>query len=224
MRGDQSPPPAGSPTPSVHLTGTSRFLGGEGFADITKLRELAAKYERLAAKIQARMARLHTKIEKLRHQATLLREKAETVLERIPEYQQEMAQHERTIQVSTSQHTHHTVGSDITGLHYRIRQLQQKIVDVQHRARRIEHRAAVKTQQSAVLKVKADRLTDQIRAAQVEAQNYLKRADRLQLATESEAAHYAATLPPPPPPPPPPVSASPTPPGANETPGEHDQL
>lgn len=218
MRSDQGPPPASAPTPSVHLTGSTRFLGGEGFADITKLRELAAKYERLAAKIQAKMARLHTKIEKLRHQATLLREKAETVLERIPEYQQEMAQHERTIQASTSQQTTHTVGSDITGLHYRIRQLQQKIVDVQHRARRIEHRAAVKTQASAVLKVKADRLVEQIRAAQTEAQNYLRRADRLQMTTEAEAAQYAAV---PPPPPPPPGAA---PPNANETPGEHDQL
>ncbi|MGA7861521.1 MAG: hypothetical protein WCB19_06655 [Thermoplasmata archaeon] len=222
MRGDQAPPPATSPTPSVHLTGTSpRWLGGEGYADITKLRELAAKNERLAAKIQARVARLHTRIEKLRHQATLLREKAERVLERIPEYQQEMVQHERTIQTTTSQQTTHTVGSDITGLHYRIRQLQQKVVDVQHRARRIEHRAAVKTQQSAVLKVKADRLNDQVRAAQNEAQNYQKRADRLQMATEAEAGQYAAAAPPPPPPPPPP---GPTPSDASETPGEHDQL
>jgi chromosome segregation ATPase len=219
MRGDQTPPPAATPTPSVHLTGSSRFLGGEGYADITKLRELAAKHERLAAKIQARVARLHTKIEKLRHQSTLLREKAGQVLQRIPEYQQEMAQHERTIQTTTSQQTHHTVGSDITGLHYRIRQLQQKIVDIQHRARRIEHRAAVKTQQGAVLKVKADRLIDQVRAEQIEAQNYQKRADRLQLATEAEAAQYAA----PPPPPPPPPGPAPTP-NPNETPGEHDQL
>jgi chromosome segregation ATPase len=220
MSGDQGPPPAVSPTPSTHLTGSSRFLGGEGFADITKLRELAAKYERLAAKIQSRMARLHTRIEKLRHQATLLREKAERILEQIPEYQQEMAQHERTIQASTTPGTHHTIGSDITALHYRIRQLQQKIVDVQHKARRIEHKAAVKTQQSAVLKVKADRLNDQIRAAQVEAQNYQKRADRLQMATEAEAAQYAVV--PPPPPPPPLGSASMMP--ADETPGEHDQL
>jgi chromosome segregation ATPase len=221
MRGDQAPPPATTPTPSVHLTGTTRWLGGEGFADITKLRELAAKHERLAAKIQARIARLHTKIEKLRHQSTLLREKAAKVLERIPEYQQEMTQHERTIQASTSQHTTHAVGSDITSLHYRIRQLQQKIVDIQHSARRIEHKAAVKTQQSAVLKVKADRLTDQVRANQIEAQNYQKRADRLQLATETDAAQYAAAPLPPPPPPPPPPSNSPNP---DETPGEHDQL
>jgi len=222
MRGDQAPPPATSSSPSVHLTGTSRWLG-EGYADITKLRELAAKHERLAAKIQARVARLHTKIEKLRHNATLLREKSEKVLSRIPEYQQEMVQHERTIQTTTSQQTTHTVGSDITGLHYRIRQLQQKVVDVQHRARRIEHRAAVKTQQSAVLKVKADRLLEQVRAAQIEAQNYQKRADRLQMATESEAAQIAAATSPPPPPggmgSPPPL-----PPPPSETPGEHDQL
>ncbi|MFZ0831404.1 MAG: hypothetical protein WCB18_00170 [Thermoplasmata archaeon] len=219
MRGDQAPPPPPSSTPSAHLSGTSHWLGSEGYADITKLRELAAKNERLAAKIQARMARLHTKIEKLRHYATLLREKAEKVLERIPEYQQEMAQHERTIQTTTSQQTAHTVGSDITGLHYRIRQLQQKVVDVQHKARRIEHRAAIKTQQSAVLKVKADRLSDQIRAAQNEAANYQKRADRLQMATESDAAQYVAASRSPPaggPPPPPPDTG--------ETPGEHDQL
>jgi septal ring factor EnvC (AmiA/AmiB activator) len=133
-----------------------------------------------------------------------------------------MAQHERTIQVSTAPGAHHTIGSDITALHYRIRQLQQKIIDLQHRARRIEHRAAIKTQQSAVLKIKADRLTEQIRAAQVEAQNYQRRADRLQMTTEAEAAQYAA-VPPPPPPPPPPPGASESP-DANETPGEHDQL
>lgn len=219
MRGDQQPPPTTSNTPSLHLTGTSRWLG-EGYADITKLRELAAKHERLAAKIQAKVARLHTKIEKLRHAATLLREKSEEVLSRIPEYQQEMSQHERTIQTTTAHQTTHTVGSDITGLHYRIRQLQQKIVDVQHKARRIEHRAAVKTQVSAVLKVRADRLLDQVRAAQIEAQNYLKRADRLQLATESEATQAAAANPPPPPEPPPP----PMPPAVGDTPGEHDQL
>ncbi|MCI4352523.1 MAG: hypothetical protein L3K14_03960 [Thermoplasmata archaeon] len=218
MRGDPEPPPATSSTPSLHLTGTSRWLG-EGYADITKLRELAAKHERLAAKIQARVARLHTKIEKLRHTATLLREKSGTVLSRIPEYQQEMAQHERTIQTTTAHQTVHSLGSDITGLHYRIRQLQQKIVDVQHKARRIEHRAAVKTQVSAVLKVRADRLLDQVRVAQVEAQNYLRRADRLQMATESEAAQAATANPPPPPEPPPPMPAP-----AGDTPGEHDQL
>ncbi len=214
MRGDQAPPPASSPTPSTHLTGTTHWLSGEGFADITKLRELAAKYERQAAKVLARIARYHTKIEKLRHTATLLREKAEKALERIPEYQQEMSQHERTIQASTSQQTTHTIGSDITSLHYRIRQLQQKIVDLQHKARRIEHRAAIRTQQAAVLKVKADRLNDQVRAAQTEAQNYRKRADRLQLAAESDSPAPASGAPPPPPPPP----------ESSETPGEHDQL
>lgn len=220
MRGDQEPPPATPSLSSAHLSGTSRWLG-EGYADITKLRELAAKHERQAAKIQARVARIHTKIEKLRHAATLLREKAEEVLKRITEYQQEMVQHERTIQSSTSHHSAHPVGSDITGLHYRIRQLQQKIVDVQHKARRIEHRAAVKTQQAAVLKVKADRLTEQVRAEQVDAQNYQKRADRLQMATESELAHIAETSPPPPPPPGAPAPGAA---GGSDAPGEHDQL
>ncbi len=214
MQGDQpGPPPPSSAAPAPHET---RWLG-EGYADITKLRELSARHERRAAKIQSRIARLHTKIEKLRHGATILREKAGKVLSRVPEYEQEMAQHERDIQAAIGHQpaSTQTIGSDITALHYRIRQLQQKIVDLQHRARRIEHRAAIKTQQSAVLKVKADRLNEQVQAEQREAQNYRKRADRLQLTTEGDAAPAAA--PPAGPPPGPPVLDG-------DDAGEHDHL
>jgi chromosome segregation ATPase len=161
---------------------------GEGYADITKLRELSAKHERQAAAFEARIARVQTKIEKLRHTSTVLREKAQKVLARIPEYEQEMVQHERNIKAAIANQQGRTIGSDVTGQHYRIRQLQQKIVDLQHRARKLEHRAAVKTQQTAALKVRADRYVEQMRVAQQEAENFRKRADRLQLATEGELA------------------------------------
>jgi peptidoglycan hydrolase CwlO-like protein len=163
----------------------SRWLG-QGYADITKLREIAAKYDRASARFQARAARLHTRIEKLRHVSTVLREKAQRALAEIPEIEQEMAQHERDIKTATDRTGGVVVGSDVTGLHYRIRKLQQKIVDLQHKARTLEHRAAVKTQKTAELKIKADQLLERSRLEQLEAESYRQRADRLQMATESE--------------------------------------
>jgi peptidoglycan hydrolase CwlO-like protein len=163
----------------------SRWIGQE-YADITKLRELAAKHDRASARFQARAARLHTRIEKLRHVATVLREKGQRALGEIPEIEQEMAQHERDIKTASERTGGVVVGSDVTGLHYRIRKLQQKIVDLQHKARTLEHRAAVKTQKTAELKIKADQMLEKSRLEQLEAESYRQRADRLQMATEAE--------------------------------------
>ncbi len=181
-----APPPSSGPHPLTALR-EARWRG-EGYADITRLREMSAKHERKAAQLQAKIARIHTRIEKLRHSATLIREKAQKVLERIPEFEQEMTQHERNIQAAIGPQRHQTVGSDVTGLHYRVRRLQQKIVDLQHKARKLEHNAAVKTQKTATLKVRADRLAEEAHLEQQEAENFRKRADRLQLTTEGEAA------------------------------------
>ena len=96
-----SPPPSGggAPTPLFHRQ--SRWLG-QGYADITKLRELAAKHDRTAGRMNQRASRINTKIEKLRHQATLLREKGQRVLAEIPEIEQQMKQHERDIEAGTN--------------------------------------------------------------------------------------------------------------------------
>jgi chromosome segregation ATPase len=168
---------------------------GQGYADITKLREFAARHQRGATRNQTRAARVRTRIEKLRHQGTLLREKAQKVLTQIPEIEQEIAQLDRQIKSATDRSPGVNVGSDVTSLHLRNRKLQQKVVDYQHRSRTLEHRAAQKAQKAAELKIKADRYDEQSKIELQEAQNYLRRADRLQLATEAEFGGRPSTAP-----------------------------
>ncbi|MCI4369286.1 MAG: hypothetical protein L3K09_06980 [Thermoplasmata archaeon] len=175
--------------PSVHRE--SRWIG-QGYADITKLREIAAKHDRLSMRNQQRAARVNTHIEKLRHVATLLREKGQRVLGEIPELEQEMAQHERDIKAANERTAGIVVGSDVTNLQYRIRKIQQKVVDRQHKSRLLELKAAVKTQKAAELKVKVDRYLEAAKLEEQEATAYRERADRLQMATESEAASRLA--------------------------------
>jgi predicted ribosome quality control (RQC) complex YloA/Tae2 family protein len=165
----------------------SRWLGQQ-YADITKLREIAAKHDRTAGRMTQRASRLNTRIEKLRHQATVLREKAQRVLAEIPEIEQQMKQHERDIEAGTNRAGGAPIGSDVTSLHYRVRKLQQKIVDKQQKARALEHRAAQKTQKTAELKVKVDRYLESARLAEQEAASFRQRADRLQMVTETDVA------------------------------------
>ncbi len=183
--GAPPPPPSGGSSPLFHRQ--SRWLG-QGYADITKLRELAAKHDRAAGRNNQRASRINTKIEKLRHQSTLLREKAQRVLAEIPEIEQQMKQHERDIEAGTNRAGGAPVGSDVTSLHYKVRKLQQKIVDKQQKARTLEHRAAMKTQKTAELKVKVDRYLEAARLQEQEALAYRQRADRLQMITETDVA------------------------------------
>ena len=183
--GGPPPNPSGGVSPLLHRQ--SRWLG-QGYADITKLRELAAKHDRTAGRMNQRASRINTKIEKLRHQATLLREKGQRVLAEIPEIEQQMKQHERDIEASTNRAGGAPVGSDVTNLHYRVRKLQQKVVDKQQKARTLEHRAAMKTQKTAELKVKVDRYLEAARLEEQEAVAYRQRADRLQMVTETDVA------------------------------------
>jgi len=192
--GGEPSQPTGAATPLAARR--SRWIGQQ-YADITKLREIAARHDRASARAQQRVARLNTRIDKLRHQATLLREKAQKSLAQIPEIEQEMKQHERDINAATNRTGGAPVGSDVTGLHYRVRKLQQKVVDRQQRARALELRAATKTQKTAELKVKVDRYVETARLEEQEAVAYRQRADRLQLVTEHEVAdHLKATAPP----------------------------
>ncbi|HXY12522.1 MAG TPA: hypothetical protein VEJ85_03400 [Thermoplasmata archaeon] len=189
--GGDSTQPTGAATPLAARK--SRWIGQQ-YADITKLRELAARHDRASARAQQRVARLNTRIDKLRHQATLLREKAQKTLAQVPEIEQEMKQHERDIEAATNRTGGAPVGSDVTGLHYRVRKLQQKVVDRQQKARALELRAATKTQKTAELKVKVDRYVETARLEEQEAAAYRQRADRLQLVTEKDVAeHLRAT-------------------------------
>ena len=193
--GGETPPPTGPATPLAARR--SRWIGQQ-YADITKLREIAARHDRAAARAQQRVARLNTHIEKLRHQATLLREKGQRALGGIPELEQEMKQHERDIEAATKRTGGASLGSDVTGLHYRVRKLQQKVVDLQQKARALELRAATKTQKTAELKVKVDRYLETARLEELEALSYRQRADRLQMVTEHDVAdHMKASAPPP---------------------------
>ncbi|HYA10084.1 MAG TPA: hypothetical protein VEH10_00185 [Thermoplasmata archaeon] len=180
-----SPGTAGSST--VSQLRRSRFLGQQ-YADITKLREIAARQDRLASRYEQRISRLNTKIEGLRHHATLLREKGQRVLGEVPEIEQQIKQHQRDIDAATSRKSTGPLTSDITALHYRVRKLQQKVVDLQQKARALELRAAQKTQRTAELKVKVDRYREAAHLAAQEATQYRQRADRLQLVTEQDSA------------------------------------
>lgn len=197
--GGEPPPPPPSPLASALGHRESRWRG-QGYADITKLREIAAKHDRLSTRNQQRAARLQVRMEKLRHHATILREKSQTTLGRIPDLQQEIAQYNRDIEASTSRTHGIQVGSDVTALQYRIRKLQQKIVNLQHKSHGYEFSAARKTQKSAELKVRADHYLELSKLEEQEAKAYRERADRLQLATESQ---LPTQLPGPPNPPPP---------------------
>lgn len=183
------PPPAAA-TPEGHAgiqtARETRWRSGE-YADTTKLREIAARHQRAATKNQTRSARLLTRIEKLRHQATVLREKAQLILQKIPGIEQEIAQHQRDIDSANKKRGTGPLTSDVTNLHFRVRKLQQKIVDLQHKSRTLEHRAAQKTQKTAELKVRSDRFVEQARVEELEASSYTKRADRLQLENEGAA-------------------------------------
>jgi chromosome segregation ATPase len=152
---------------------------------------------------------VNTRIEKLRHQAAILREKAQTVLGALPEIEQEILQYERNVQASTQRTAGIVVGSDVTTMQYRIRKLQQKVVDRQHKARSLELKAAQRTQKTAELKVKVDLYLEKSRLEEQEAKSYQARADKLQMVTQNEAAERLAAsgaggqFPPPPPPDPP---------------------
>lgn len=183
-------PPSTPPTPLAARQ--SRWIS-QGYGDITKLRQIAAQHDRAAARALQRVSRLHTRIEKLRHQATVLRERAQKALGTIPDIEQQVKQHERDIDAGTSRTGGAPVGSDVTKLHYQVRKLQQKVVDRQQKARALELRAATKNQKTAELKVKVDRFSEVARLEEQEATAFRQRADRLQIASESDVAAHLTT-------------------------------
>jgi chromosome segregation ATPase len=209
--GTTSPGPASSLT--VSQLRRSRFLGQQ-YADITKLREMAARQDRTASRYEQRISRLNTKIERLRHQATLQREKSQKVLAGVPELEQEIKQYQRDVDAATARRTGSVLTSDVTALQYRIRKLQQKVVDLQQKARALELHAAQKTQRTSELKVKVDRYLEAAHLAGQEANQFRQRADRLQLVAEQDTnpASAPAAASPPTSSAPPPGAESPPPP------------
>ncbi len=197
--------PSETPTPHspVTLARRSRFLGQQ-YADITKLRELAARHDHRAARIHQRIARINTRIDKLRHMATVLRERGQKALTGIPDLEQEIQQYVRDVE--TAQKGLGTGGraSDVTALQYRLRKLQQKVEDLKSRSRSLELRAALRTQKTSELKVRVDQLLETARLAEEEAAQHRARADRLQQVTDQEsntpAGPTGSAAPPPPPP------------------------
>lgn len=184
--------PTDSRAPATPLAARQSRWRGQQYADITKLREQAARMDQAATRAQQRVSRLNTRIEKLRHQATLLREKGQRALAEVPEIEQAIKQHQRDIQTATSRHGGGPLTSDVTSLHYQTRKLQQKIVDRQHRARQLELKAATRTQKTAELKVRVDRFTEAARIAEQEAAQFRQRADRLQMVSEQDPTSQAA--------------------------------
>ncbi len=182
------------PAPATPLAARQSRWRGQQYADITKLREHAARQDRAATRAQQRVSRLNTKIEKLRHQATLLREKKERTLGEIPEIQQAIKQHQRDIDSATGRGSGSAPTSDVTKLHYNIRKLQQKVVDRQHRAHTLELKAAMRTQKTAELKVRVDRYNEAARIAEQEAGQLRQRADRLQMVSEQDAPAAGAAV------------------------------
>jgi len=207
--GTSSPGPAGPL--SVSQLRRSRFLGQQ-YADTTKLREMAARQDQVASRYEQRVSRLNTKIERLRHQATLLREKGQRVLAGVPEIEQEIKQYQRDVDAATSRRSGSPLTSDVTALHYRIRKLQQKVVDLQQKARVLELHAAQKTQKTAELKVKVDRYLEAANLASQEAAQFRQRADRLQLVAEETAPASVPAPTTPAPAAPPATDATPPPP------------
>jgi peptidoglycan hydrolase CwlO-like protein len=188
---DGTPPPP--LTPSVHRESRWR---GQGYADITKLREIAAKHDRNASKHKRRAARIYTHIEKLRHRASLLREKSQKVLEKIPDLEADAAAYERDIHTIQKSSPGAHIGSDATDLQFKVRKIQQKIVDCQHKSRTLELKAAHLTQKTAELKVKADQSLEKAQLEEAEAAKYRERADRLQASTEADLASPPSGHPP----------------------------
>lgn len=195
--GGEKAPDAAAARPNLLAARRARWLGQQ-YADITKLRELAARHDRAAARALQRGSRINTHIGKLRHQATLLRERSQRILSEIPAIEQQIKQHERDVHEATGgRGVTGPLTSDVTALHYRIRKLQQKVVDRQQKARALELRAAVKNQKTSELKVKVERFNEAARVAEQEAGSFRQRADRLQMISEQEGPGAAAPEPPP---------------------------
>ncbi len=189
-QGGSAPQGAEAPSPVV-LARRSRFLG-EKYADISKLRERAAREEHRAQRIHQRISRLNTRIERLHHQASLLRERAAKAAGTVPSLEQEIGERSAEVERVRAGQTGGYLGSDVTALQYRLRKLQQKVEDAKTRAKGLELRAAQKTQKTQEIHVKVDQLLEVARVREEEAAQLRQRADRLQAVTDQDSGGAGA--------------------------------
>jgi hypothetical protein len=105
-----------------------------------------------------------------------VRERAQQSLDRIPEYQRELARCEQTIRTSSVSRPAGDVDSDSSGLHYqriqiqntipsdmsllhrRVRKLREKIASAQRKGRHLEEVAVQKARQAAELQTEVVQL------------------------------------------------------------------
>ena len=195
----QSPAPAHHPAPPPE-TSLERLRGvrvlSQGYGDITKLREMAAKWNNTAAKLKHKAAQFITRMEKARHRATVYREKQNTYLAKVPLVEGTMADLEKELQAGAHPGGQGIRPQDQSRIHVKIRRLQERILNLQRKARIYETKAAHQMAIASQRKITADTYMEQANAAETEAANLTSRADRLQRASEPEM-------------PPPPVSRPP---------------
>ncbi len=159
-----------------------------GYQNITKLREEAAKYERMAFRERARSAKFNTVMEKHRHRATVLREKEQATLAKIPDLETEQQEQQKLLQMGASGTSSGAVQPhEQSKIHVRIRKLQQKMANLQRRAKTLEHKAAHHLQIASQKKVLSDAAIEKAKQWEAEARQYTLMADRMQKATEPES-------------------------------------
>ncbi len=191
-QGNEPPPPpyvgsgtsASSPSSRALVEGArSARISSQGFADISKLRQEAAKFERRAFRMRQRSAHYTTQMEKDRHRATVYRERQQRYLSQIPSCQQEMSELEKELRAGASAAT---PARDQSRIHVNIRKLQERIARLERKAEDNEHRAAVQMQAAAEKKVQSDMFAEKAKTLEVEAAAFTQRADRMQRAAEGE--------------------------------------
>lgn len=179
-----APPPSGS---TLDVDRSARFTS-LGYQNITKLREEAARYERMAFKERARSAKFNTVMEKHRHRATVYREKEQSTLGKIPDLETEQQEQQKLLQMGASGTATGAVQPhEQSKIHVRIRKLQQKMANLQRRAKTLEHKAAHHLQIASQKKVLSDAAIEKAKQWEAEARQYTLMADRMQKATEPES-------------------------------------
>ncbi len=195
MASGNEPPPPPPPTGNASAPSARAVVEGarisrvssQGFADISRLRQEAAKFERRAYKMRQKAAHHTTRMEKHRHRATVFREREQGLLARIPTLNQEMAEFEKELRAGAAGAGTGAVRSqDQSRIHVKIRKIQERIAGLERKAKDNEHRASVQMQAASEEKVHADMFTERAKGLEAEAAAFTQRADRMQRAAEGD--------------------------------------
>jgi|GEM_PF-2567132 chromosome segregation ATPase len=175
-------------------------MASQGFGDVTKLRELAAQWERKASRLRHKAAKYLTKMERARHSATVYKQKHDGLQKKIPELEAQIADLEKELRAGANPSSPLSPAEQ-SRIQLKIRKIQEKIMGVHHRAHVMDQKAAHQMAVASKHKITADMFQEQAKAAEAEAESYTARADRLQKASEGDL--------PPASPRPPPASSNP---------------